>query len=283
METQLKVLFIADMEGIMGIADERLTGSGSFEWKYYGRKLYTEEINAAALGALQAGANEIILCDTHDIGRNTLTSQLMPWVKLSPPHIADSTIQGFQAMKRFYDDNQFDAATLLGYHPKSGSAGFFPHTIDTERNKEVKINEKPLGEIGLIAGICGVFNVPVVCITGDKHAVEEAKEIIPNIASAETKEQLHDGRVALKPISQAKTEIINAVKKGLLRRKSIKPLKFKEPTFFEYKLKKIEDAIRIDKPKNVKLTEARFTWVSENYLDGIRILWDLYLQLITRV
>ena len=63
----MRVHIISDMEGVSGIVKWEQTTGGE---KMYdeGRRLYTEEINAAVRGAKAAGANEIVVMDCHGAG-----------------------------------------------------------------------------------------------------------------------------------------------------------------------------------------------------------------------
>ena len=56
----MRVHIISDMEGVAGIVrpEQTLGGHDMYE---EGRKLYTEEINAAVRGAKAAGAKEIVV------------------------------------------------------------------------------------------------------------------------------------------------------------------------------------------------------------------------------
>jgi D-aminopeptidase len=63
----MKVHIISDIEGVAGIVKWELT-SGYSPLYQEGRRLYTEEINAAVRGAKQAGATEIVVMDCHGAG-----------------------------------------------------------------------------------------------------------------------------------------------------------------------------------------------------------------------
>ena len=64
----MKVFIISDMEGIAGIVVPQQTSSGEAFYEE-GRRLYTEEMNAAVRGAKAAGASEIVLMDCHGAGK----------------------------------------------------------------------------------------------------------------------------------------------------------------------------------------------------------------------
>lgn len=65
----MRVLIMADMEGVSGIVRwEQVTGGTAMYME--GRKLYTEEINAAVRGAKAAVATQIVAVDYHGVGED---------------------------------------------------------------------------------------------------------------------------------------------------------------------------------------------------------------------
>ena len=63
----MRVFIVSDMEGVAGITNwPGVTGGDPLYDE--GRKLYTEEINAAARGAFDAGATEVVVMDCHGAG-----------------------------------------------------------------------------------------------------------------------------------------------------------------------------------------------------------------------
>ena len=73
----MRVHVISDMEGVAGIVKwEQTTGGESLYEE--GRKLYTEEINAAVRGAKAAGATEIVVMDCHGAGKGWTFNSLIP-------------------------------------------------------------------------------------------------------------------------------------------------------------------------------------------------------------
>jgi len=63
----VRVHVISDIEGVAGIVRRGQVG-GDLPLYQEGRKLYTEEINAAVRGAKAAGATEIVVMDCHGAG-----------------------------------------------------------------------------------------------------------------------------------------------------------------------------------------------------------------------
>ena len=73
----VKVHVISDMEGVAGIVKWEQTTGGDPMYEE-GRRLYTEEINAAVRGAKAAGATEIVVMDCHGAGRGWSFNSLDP-------------------------------------------------------------------------------------------------------------------------------------------------------------------------------------------------------------
>src|SRR4029453_5930938 len=73
----MKVHVISDMEGVAGIVKWQQTTGGDPMYDE-GRRLYTEEINAAVRGAKAAGASEIVVMDCHGAGGGWTFNSLVP-------------------------------------------------------------------------------------------------------------------------------------------------------------------------------------------------------------
>jgi D-amino peptidase len=73
----MRVHVISDMEGVSGIVKGPQTAGGKPLYDE-GRRLYTEEINAAVRGAKAAGADEIVVMDCHDAGEEWSFNSLVP-------------------------------------------------------------------------------------------------------------------------------------------------------------------------------------------------------------
>ena len=63
----MRVMIMSDMEGVSGIVAWEQVNGGAAMYEE-GRRLYTEEINAAVRGAKAAGATEIVAVDCHGAG-----------------------------------------------------------------------------------------------------------------------------------------------------------------------------------------------------------------------
>jgi len=193
----LRVQFWCDMEGVAGITNWEQVSSKSPEYQH-GRKLYTEEINAAVRGAKKGGAKHIIAIDGHGAGgAYTFNS----WVKESLEPGAEYVL-GYRwgcYVDAFKEG--CDALLLPGAHAMAGTPdGVLCHTMSSANWVNAYINGKKVGESGLVAAIAGSFGVPVVFVSGDTSTCKEVAELVGDtVVQAEVKVGL--GRFAARSMA----------------------------------------------------------------------------------
>lgn len=176
----MKILIAADMEGITGVVNADQTDPHHPEYQRF-RRLMTQDINAAVRGALQAGAQAVLVSDGHWNSTNILIEELHPRAALisgSPSRF--SMVAGI--------DSGVDAAMFIGYHARMGTENaVLDHTWSSSRVKNLWINGRLAGESGLNAALCGAFGVPVVLVSGDQAVCAEAREWIEGIEVVQVK------------------------------------------------------------------------------------------------
>ena len=171
----MRILIMADMEGVSGIVTWSQVEGGAPQYEA-GRKLYTEEINAAVRGAVRAGATEIVAVDCHGAGGDWSFNSFLPellhpaceWVAHHP-------------WGRYTELLELgcDAALMVGMHARAGTPdGVMCHTISTVRWRNLWFNNDLVGELGVNAALCGVYNCPVALVTGDEAVIRESREIL---------------------------------------------------------------------------------------------------------
>src|SRR5215213_3165679 len=171
----MRVHIISDMEGVAGIVVWEQTTGGNPMYEE-GRRLYTEEINAAVRGAKAAGATEIVAVDCHGAGGGWTFNSYVP--ELLDP---DCTWVSHHGWSRYTEllEQGCDAALMVGMHAKAGTPdGVLCHTISTSTWANLYFNDKCVGEFGINAALCGHFGVPVVLITGDDATCVEGRELL---------------------------------------------------------------------------------------------------------
>lgn len=181
----MKVQMWCDMEGVAGIIN---WGQVNFGAPLYeeGRRLYTEEINAAVRGAKRAGATEIIVIDGHGAGgAGTMNSWCKDLLEPGAEYITGYRWGCYvEALK-----SGCDAMVLPGAHAMAGTPdGVLCHTMSSEQWVNATMNGVKVGESGIIASIAGHFGVPCVFVSGDKATCKEVSELVgESIVKAQVK------------------------------------------------------------------------------------------------
>src|SRR6476661_9959634 len=122
----MRVIIISDMEGIAGIVKWEQVNAGASMYEE-GRKLYTEEINAAVRGAKSGGATEIVVMDCHGAGGDYTFNSLLP-AELDPD--CEFVIQNEWTEYTEFLEQGCDAALFVGMHARAGTPdGVMNHTI----------------------------------------------------------------------------------------------------------------------------------------------------------
>jgi len=226
----LKIYISVDMEGITGVVTGDQLGPGSFEYERF-REFMTAEARAAVEAAFEAGATEIVVSDSHGNGQNLLLEKL-------PQHITVVRAWPRPLMMMQGIDETFAGAIFIGYHAStSNPRGVRAHTISSARFTEVKLNGKVMSEASINAAIAGHFNVPVLMISGDDAAVEEATAQIGDLEGAVVKWNygFHSARTLMPEAARAL--IREKVKKAIGRIGSFKPYKLAAPVTLDLRFK----------------------------------------------
>ncbi|MFF0227397.1 M55 family metallopeptidase [Streptomyces sp. NPDC004629] len=176
----MKVFISSDMEGTAGLVDwEQCSRNGS---QYvHAVELLTAEINAAIEGAIDAGATEFLVNDSHSVMTNLRPDALAGRARyLSGRYKPMYMMEGL--------DDSFDAVFLVSYHGSASShASALSHTYYSPAVAEVRINDVVAGESGVNALVAGAYGVPVSLVTGDQVTAEETRRFCPGVQAAVVK------------------------------------------------------------------------------------------------
>jgi D-amino peptidase len=188
----MKIYISADIEGITDVThwDETDLKHGD---SYAAREQMTAEVAAACQGALQAGATEIWVKDSHDSARNMLPGRLPQEVRL----IRGWSGHPFLTLQEL--DNTFQAVALIGYHSRAGS-GTSPlaHSY-TGKVTSIKLNDQDVSEFLMDAYTCAYVGVPLIFLSGDKGICEEAEGVNPHIFTVAVKQGVGNSTVNIHP------------------------------------------------------------------------------------
>jgi D-amino peptidase len=171
----VRVHIISDMEGVGGIARWQQCTGGDPMYEE-GRRLYTEEINAAVRGAKAAGATEIVVMDHHGAGKGWSFNSLVH--ELLDPACEYVVQQEWTEYTEFLEGG-VDACLLVGMHAMNGARnGVLNHTVSGQSWHNLWFNGTLVGETGINAALCGTFGCPVVLVTGDTAVCDEGRALL---------------------------------------------------------------------------------------------------------
>jgi len=188
MKMKMKSVYItSDIEGIAGVVFYEYRNKNmsmlNYELLHRNRILLTEEINAAAHGAFDAGAEKVLVHDNHGEGYNIMPELIDERIEL----IHGRAEQHFSMGIPHPDiDDGIDALIIVGAHSKAGTVdGGTPHSlfrIETDGGNVYDLSEATTSMA--IAGDCGV---PCIFIAGDKATVQDAISLNPALEYVITK------------------------------------------------------------------------------------------------
>jgi D-amino peptidase len=163
----MKVWISIDMEGVAGIVDWEQCRPGSGAPYALGCELLQDEVNAAIEGAIEGGATEVVINDSHSRMANLDPRKIAGGAQyLSGRHKPRYMMQGL--------DESFGAAFFVGYHGSiSGRPSTMSHTYNPEVFSGAKLNGVYVGESGINALVAEHYRVPIAFVSGDEVTWEE--------------------------------------------------------------------------------------------------------------
>ena len=217
----MRVFVVSDMEGVSGIVRWAQTEGGDPMYEE-GRRLYTEEINAAVRGAKSAGATEIVVMDCHGAGGGWNFNSLVP-------ELLDPACE-FVVQERWTEYTELlesgcDAALFVGMHAKAGTPdGVLSHTVSGEAWRELRFNGVAVGETGINAALCGHWGCPVLLVTGDDAVCREARDLLgPGLTTVAVKTGLGRFSARQLPALRARELIEEGARSALKDLKAVAP------------------------------------------------------------
>jgi D-amino peptidase len=265
-----KIYISVDMEGIGAIVSQAQTSDTQFDYAR-GRKLMTDQVNAAIEGCLAAGAGEIVVSDSHGNAQNILPEELN-----EAAFLIRSFPRGLLQMEGV--DGSFDGAIFIGYHPMEGTPnGNLSHTIMGAKIHELKINGMPVSEAIFNAAVAGHFNVPLIMIAGDQNVTKEALQTFGKIETATTKESLGWLSARARHPKLVCQEIKEKSQAAVERIKEMKPYVVKPPIRMDLTFKNIYDAEAFSYLPWVKRPSGKTILVeADNILDINRFITAIF-------
>src|SRR6266498_2162316 len=217
----MRVHVISDMEGVSGIVKWEQTTGGDPMYEE-GRRLYTEEINAAIRGARAGGAKEIVVMDCHGAGKGWSFNSLIPELLEEG---CEFVVQEKWTEYTGFLEEGCDAALFVGMHAMAGTPdGVLGHTVSGQQWQNLWFNGTLVGETGINAALCGQWGCPVLLVTGDRAVCREGTALLgEGLTTVAVKEGLGTFSARQLPAERARAVIEEGAKKALSDLKAVDP------------------------------------------------------------
>jgi D-amino peptidase len=251
----VKVFVISDMEGIAGIVRPEQTNGGEALYEE-GRKLYTQEINAAVRGAKTAGATEVVVMDCHGAGKGYDFNSLLP-EELDPD--CEYVVQEEWTEYTEFLEQGVDGALFVGMHARAGAEdGVLNHTVSGPDFQNLWFNETLVGETGINAALCGTWGCPVLLVTGDRAACHEGTELLgEGLTTVEVKQGLGVKSARLLQPARARELVEAGAKQALSNLQAVDPYDPGKPCEIKVEYKWTAPAAKLRFRSGIELLDAR--------------------------
>ena len=266
----MRVYIASEVVGATTLVHKRDSDLGRREHPYVRTvRIATDEVNAIVAGVLQAGGDYCLVNECPGAGSFIDPYDLHPGAELLSGQLKPLSIaEGL--------DESFDAVVLSAGHARAGTLNAYCSETYSNEVFELRVNGKPLGEIGIIGLVAGAMDIPVVFVSGDRAVCDEARAIFGHEVRTVTTKYAR-GRYAaiLRDPRQTLTEITNAVEDAIRNADRIPPLHFEKPYVLEIDTWNSHLAQWAANINGVELAHARgIRFVSED-------MWAVYKTFLT--
>lgn len=214
-----QILISVDMEGIGGVTAAKQVRKGTPDYPA-ARELMIEEANAAIRGAIDGGAQHVLLNDSHEDMTNLLVAQIdgRASVITGYPKSPGDMIAGLTP--------EFDGVLFVGYHASAGTRqAVLAHTLSDVTLRAVHVNGEEWGETEINAARAGFLGVPVLLVTGDDKVCARARQVLPMTETVEVKRSLGVRSATSLAVGQARELIYEGARRAVseARAESFRP------------------------------------------------------------
>jgi D-amino peptidase len=249
-----------DMEGTAGVCSWlQCDPSNAHEYPIY-RRYMSQEVRAAIDGARKAGADEIVVNDSHWDMRNVLWDELPADVRMiSGGRKPLSMTQGLTA--------GFGGAFFTGYHARAGDKdGVLGHTYTGETIYNVRINGVACSEALLNAAMAGYYGIPLLLVSGDRVVVDHVAEHMPWVKGVIVKDGIgHYATNSMTP-QAAQAAIRDAATQAVRNASKAKTFTFEPPLTLEIDTTRVEQADFIElMPGYQRIAGRTVRFEADNY------------------
>ncbi|MBE6645393.1 MAG: hypothetical protein E7612_08475 [Ruminococcaceae bacterium] len=215
----MKILLMTDIEGITNVDSIDVVPADSEGYPNSCKELMYD-VNAAIDGFYAAGAEKVYVYDGHGKGVNFIKEMLDPRAEQVYSYNWHDIVTS----------GEIDAYAEVGLHAMAGAENaFLEHTQNSKMWFDYSINGVSCGELIQGAAYVGAYGIPVIFVSGDKAACEEAERFIPGIAAATVKYAHGRNQATSLPSDEARALIRNTAKESVKLIGKIEPYKISLP------------------------------------------------------
>ena len=213
----MKILISADMEGATGVTWPADCEPGTEQWQRC-RSMFTGDVNAAIGGLFEGGATEVLVNEAHSTMRNLLLEELDERATMiTGRHKELSMVEGVQT-------GDVDGIVFLGYHCGAGDDGVLAHTYLPNAITRVWLDGKPASEGRLNAAVVAEYGTPVILVTGDDRACEDAESYAPLARTVAVKDHVSRYAARCRPPARTAADIRTAAQGAMTLAGRITPV-----------------------------------------------------------
>ncbi len=213
---RVKILISADMEGATGVTWPADVEPGTEQWQRC-RSMFTSDVNAAIEGLFEGGATEVLVNEAHATMRNLLLEELNgDATMVTGRHKELSMVEGVQS-------GDCDGVVFLGYHCGAGEEGVLAHTYLPNAVTGVWMDGEPAGEGRLNAAVVAEYGTPVILVTGDDRACEEASTYAPFARTVAVKDHVSRYAARCRPPIRTAVDIREGARSAMLLAGRLEP------------------------------------------------------------
>ncbi|MCI2428018.1 M55 family metallopeptidase [Candidatus Acetothermia bacterium] len=267
----MKIYISVDMEGVACVTHGDHVKLEGAEYEA-ARKWMTAEANAAIEAALEEGATEVVIADSHGHMRNILPDEL---------HQDALLVRGSPRPLSMMDglDETFNAVFFVGYHSMAGDpTGILAHTYSSRVVYSAELNGVCVGEPGFNAAIAGHFGVPVALVCGDDTVDAEVKALMPWTQRVITKWAISPTAARSLTPRAAQERIRTGVKQALAGLSEMRPLVLEPPIRLEVSFMRAASADRAADIPGVQRIDGRTLVYEDADMLKINRIWRLMLN-----
>jgi len=216
----MKIYIQTDIEGVAGYCFFEQLGNknqDNFAHIQRMRKLLTDEVNGAVTAAFDAGAEDVLVNDSHGSGYNILFEELDSRCRI----IHGRNCSGPHWLPLL---ETCDRLVLVGMHAMGGT----PRAVTSHSKWMVNDGALYLSEASMAAAIAGDYGIPCCFVSGDQYVCAELKEKMSWLHTVETKQSLSPYQ-ACSLIPKRSCQLIYDGVKTALQKESAMPYKINGP------------------------------------------------------